>query len=269
MQATLRHQGLRRHRLTARHIVHAALSLPQTTDIQKLNDEDRTELAHRLGYRQIGKELPDDVTLGQIIKSMPQEVRMAFMRTAKHLDRAQSCTGHVSVSSIGCCLAKAAAWPGTLLQSHWLFIRCWGQAVPRPFKGLQLVLQCSSQCTAVTTCQPQPPEHGAVLSTPHAKLTQAYAMFHPALQVFEVKPLKAWSAVGITLASVAVSLYLISISPWYMLPLAWAFAGTAFTGVSCQTIGCSPGDRPKLPACWDTCALGPCCPLPGMILACP
>eukprot|EP00891_Asterochloris_glomerata_P002645 jgi/Astpho2/2645/Aster-06996 len=120
-QATLRHQGLRRHRLTARHIVHAALSLPQTTDIQKLNDEDRTELAHRLGYRQIGKELPDDVTLGQIIKSMPQEV-------------------------------------------------------------------------------------------------------------FEVKPLKAWSAVCITLASVAVSLYLISISPWYMLPLAWAFAGTAFTG---------------------------------------
>ena len=155
---------------------------------------------------------------------------MAFMRTAKHLDRAQSCTGHVSVSSIGCCLAKAAAWPGTLLQSHWLFIRCWGQAVPRPFKGLQLVLQCSSQCTAVTTCQPQPPEHGAVLSTPHAKLTQAYAMFHPALQVFEVKPLKAWSAVGITLASVAVSLYLISISPWYMLPLAWAFAGTRLHG---------------------------------------
>ena len=59
--------------------------MPQTTDIQKLSDEDRTELAHRLGYRQIGRELPDDVTLGQIIKSMPQEVRTLSIRTAKPL----------------------------------------------------------------------------------------------------------------------------------------------------------------------------------------
>ena len=115
VQATLRHQGLRRHRLTARHIVHAALSLPQTTDIQKLNDEDRTELAHRLGYRQIGKELPDDVTLGQIIKSMPQEVRMAFMRTAKHLDRGAVMHGprfsffDRLLLGKGCCLARHTA----------------------------------------------------------------------------------------------------------------------------------------------------------------
>lgn len=30
----------------------------------------------------------------------------------------------------------------------------------------------------------------------------------------------------------ALAEYLIAISPWYLLPLAWAFAGTAFTGVS-------------------------------------
>lgn len=49
--------------------------------------------------------------------------------------------------------------------------------------------------------------------------------------MFEINPLKAWSAVGITLCSVAASLYLISVSPWYLLPFAWFIAGTAFTGV--------------------------------------
>lgn len=52
------------------------------------------------------------------------------------------------------------------------------------------------------------------------------------LQVFEIKPLRAWGAVATTVVSVALSVYLISISPTYLLPLAWAFAGTAWTGVS-------------------------------------
>lgn len=52
------------------------------------------------------------------------------------------------------------------------------------------------------------------------------------LQVFELNPIKAWSAIAITLTSVAASLYLISVSPWYLLPFAWFIAGTAFTGVS-------------------------------------
>jgi hypothetical protein len=55
---------------------------------------------------------------------------------------------------------------------------------------------------------------------------------HLLLQVFEINPLKAWSAIAITLSSVAASLYLISVSPWYLLPFAWFIAGTAFTGVS-------------------------------------
>jgi len=52
------------------------------------------------------------------------------------------------------------------------------------------------------------------------------------VQVFEINPLRAWGAVATTVVSVALSVYLISISPWYLLPLAWAFAGTAWTGVS-------------------------------------
>ena len=42
---------------------------------------------------------------------------------------------------------------------------------------------------------------------------------------------RAWGAVATTVASVSLSVYLIAISPWYLLPLAWAFAGTAWTGV--------------------------------------
>lgn len=56
------------------------------------------------------------------------------------------------------------------------------------------------------------------------------------MQVFDFNPWKAWSAVAITLTSVAFSLYLIAMSPWYLLPFAWAFAGTAWTGVSASLL---------------------------------
>jgi omega-6 fatty acid desaturase (delta-12 desaturase) len=49
-------------------------------------------------------------------------------------------------------------------------------------------------------------------------------------EVFQLNMTKAWGAVATTLASVSASLYLISISPWYLLPFAWFIAGTAFTG---------------------------------------
>lgn len=100
----------------------ADLSTLDISSVSSLGDEERAALAEQYGYRKIGKELPDDVTLQDVIKSLPQEV-------------------------------------------------------------------------------------------------------------FEIKPLRAWSAVAITLASVSLSMYLISISPWYMLPFAWAFAGTAATGL--------------------------------------
>ena len=63
------------------------------------------------------------------------------------------------------------------------------------------------------------------------------------LQVFELNPVRAWGAVLTSIVSMAASLYLISISPWYLLPLAWALSGTAFTGVSAAPL-CS-----VLPAC--------------------
>ena len=49
--------------------------------------------------------------------------------------------------------------------------------------------------------------------------------------VFTINPARAWAAVATTVAAVALSVYLISVAPWYLLPLAWAFAGTAWTGL--------------------------------------
>ena len=51
-------------------------------------------------------------------------------------------------------------------------------------------------------------------------------------QVFEINPWRAWGAVATTVASVSLSIYLLAVSPWYLLPLVYAFAGTAWTGVS-------------------------------------
>lgn len=50
-------------------------------------------------------------------------------------------------------------------------------------------------------------------------------------EVFEINDRKAWSAVLLTTCSVLASIGLIAYSPWYLLPFAWAFAGTAWTGM--------------------------------------
>ena len=42
--------------------------------VGQLSDAERQKLAHQYGYRKIGKQLPDGVTLSQIVKSMPSEV---------------------------------------------------------------------------------------------------------------------------------------------------------------------------------------------------
>lgn len=49
-------------------------------------------------------------------------------------------------------------------------------------------------------------------------------------EVFEIDDTKAWKSVGISVASYALGLYLIAKAPWYLLPLAWAWTGTAVTG---------------------------------------
>ncbi|KAI3814671.1 hypothetical protein L1987_14315 [Smallanthus sonchifolius] len=48
--------------------------------------------------------------------------------------------------------------------------------------------------------------------------------------VFEIDDGKAWKSVLISATSYALGLFMISKSPWYLLPLAWAWTGTAVTG---------------------------------------
>ncbi|KAJ0090890.1 hypothetical protein Patl1_14790 [Pistacia atlantica] len=49
-------------------------------------------------------------------------------------------------------------------------------------------------------------------------------------KVFEIDDVKAWKSVLISATSYALGLFLISKAPWYLLPLAWAWTGTAVTG---------------------------------------
>jgi len=60
-------------------------------------------------------------------------------------------------------------------------------------------------------------------------------------EVFQLNHAKAWWGVLRTIMAMGVSLYLISVSPWYMLPFAWLLAGTAFTGFF--TVGHDAGHR--------------------------
>ena len=49
-------------------------------------------------------------------------------------------------------------------------------------------------------------------------------------EVFEFDEWKAWRTVAVSLSSMAASLWLISVVPNFLLPVAWFIAGTAFTG---------------------------------------
>jgi omega-6 fatty acid desaturase (delta-12 desaturase) len=100
---------------------HAAAAPLPPSGIQLLDDEERQRVAEEYGFRKIGVPLPDDVTLGQVQRSLPAEV-------------------------------------------------------------------------------------------------------------FELNEFKAWKGVVTSLVSMAASLYLISVTPWYLLPVSWFIAGTAFTG---------------------------------------
>lgn len=53
-------------------------------------------------------------------------------------------------------------------------------------------------------------------------------------QVFEINDLKAFKTIVISVASYSLGLLMIAKAPWYLLPLAWAWTGTAITGV-CST----------------------------------
>ncbi|CAJ2679772.1 unnamed protein product [Trifolium pratense] len=49
-------------------------------------------------------------------------------------------------------------------------------------------------------------------------------------KVFEIDDVKAWKTVLISATCYALGLLMISKAPWYLLPLAWAWTGTAVTG---------------------------------------
>jgi len=45
-----------------------------TTPVTEMTDQQRAALATELGYKTIGKELPDGVSLTDIVRTMPPEV---------------------------------------------------------------------------------------------------------------------------------------------------------------------------------------------------
>jgi omega-6 fatty acid desaturase (delta-12 desaturase) len=49
-------------------------------------------------------------------------------------------------------------------------------------------------------------------------------------EVFQKNMTKAWASVLLTLVSVSLSIMMIHTLPWFLVPLAWIVAGTAFTG---------------------------------------
>ena len=49
-------------------------------------------------------------------------------------------------------------------------------------------------------------------------------------ECFQKNSRKAWTTVILSLSMAALGYYFIAISPWFLLPLAWIFTGTALTG---------------------------------------
>ncbi|KAK9706296.1 hypothetical protein RND81_07G115200 [Saponaria officinalis] len=49
-------------------------------------------------------------------------------------------------------------------------------------------------------------------------------------KVFEIDDMKAWGSILTSLTSYTLGIFMIAKAPWYLLPLAWAWTGTAVTG---------------------------------------
>ena len=131
-----------------------------------MTDAERKALAEEVGFKCIGKELDDKVTLTEIVKSMPAEV------------------------------SKPVGWGGTM---HHLMhpVVCMWSALCGPIWPPSQLTHCAHRT-----------------------------------QVFEIDNNRAWLTCATSVVAFSFSLWLISISPWYMLPFAWVFSGTALTGVS-------------------------------------
>ncbi|WP_017325138.1 fatty acid desaturase [Synechococcus sp. PCC 7336] len=71
----------------------------------------------------------------------------------------------------------------------------------------------------------EPPSHTL---TPETKLTDIIKTLPK--EVFVKHPLKAWRSVAISIVAAALGYGAIAFAPWYLLPFAWFFSGTALTG---------------------------------------
>ncbi|KAH7282223.1 hypothetical protein KP509_35G020100 [Ceratopteris richardii] len=72
---------------------------------------------------------------------------------------------------------------------------------------------------------------------PNVTLKNVIDSFPP--EVFEIDNVKAWRTVVISIVSYVAGLFMISKAPWYLLPLAWAWTGTAITGFFVIGHGCA------------------------------
>ena len=64
-------------------------------------------------------------------------------------------------------------------------------------------------------------------------------------ECFEKNPRKAWSRVLLSVVAVAMGMAAIAVSPWFLLPFAWIFTGTALTGFFVVGHDCGHGSFAK------------------------
>lgn len=99
---------------TKKNVAAAAAALDATSfnasQVPFLSDEERQKYAESIGFTTVGKHLPDDVTLQQVIKSMPPEVRMQLNCCIWmcSLTTQATCLIHRSHSTAGCLQASCS-----------------------------------------------------------------------------------------------------------------------------------------------------------------
>jgi omega-6 fatty acid desaturase (delta-12 desaturase) len=82
------------------------------TQIPFLADEERQQVANKLGFKKIGKELPDDVTLQDVIASLPRDVFT--------INEAKAWGGvFLTLGSFAACLGLIAVSPWWFLPIAW------------------------------------------------------------------------------------------------------------------------------------------------------
>ena len=118
----------------------------------------------------------------------------------------------------------------------------WPPAVPR--RACRPAPPWRAHSHARRRPSPSPPRSSIGAELPDSVSLQDIIKSMPD-SVFELNPFKAWGAVAVAIASFSLSLYLISVCPWPLLPFAWAFSGTALTGVSLRAPRACVG-RPRV-----------------------